>query len=224
MRRFRVAAPLALAAVLSACVHAGVLPSPAPAPPGVTLALDVGDRGEVVFEVPNGWKATSGEPEPSAPGSIRFEAPSGHFVLVVTPLWGQGAPTEPLEPEVARVLVEAERDRAREGAVEKDPAVRPFEAPGLHGWYFAATDRELAEAKRPLEPDEYRCLVRGAAVVGPLVLAFTLLDDGDGPQREAALALVQGATHRPVPAPRPPPPPSEPTGRTHADPSTWAVP
>jgi hypothetical protein len=223
MRRFRAAALFPLAAGLAACAHLGSPPTPAPAPPGVTLAMDVGERGEVVFQVPNGWKATSDEPDPPMPGSVRFEPPSGHFIIVVTPLWGPGQPTEPLGPEVARVLVEAGRDRALQGSVERDLPVRPLEPPGLRGWYFSATDRELAEAKRLPGPDQYRCLVQGAAVAGPLVLAFTLLDDGDGPQRELALALVRGATHRPVPASDPPAPPSEPTGRTHADPSTWAI-
>jgi hypothetical protein len=59
-------------------------------------------------------------------------------------------------------------------------------------------------------------------VAGPLLLAFSLLDDGDGPQRPLALALVRGATHRPAPR-RPPEPPGQPIGRGHGDPSTWAV-
>jgi hypothetical protein len=221
MRCFPAAALLSLAAGLPACAHLGS--TPAPVPPGVTLAMDVGVRGEVIFQVPNGWKATSGESEPPVPGSIQFEPPTGHFIIIVTPLWGPGESTEPLGPEVARVLVEAGRDRALEGSVEMELPVRPLQPPGLAGWYFAATDRELAEAKRPPEPDEYRCLVQGAAVAGPLVLAFTLLDDGDGPQREVALALVRGATHRPVPKPGAAAPPSEPPGRTHVDPSTWAI-
>jgi hypothetical protein len=221
MRRSREAALLAVA--FTACAHAGPAPTRTPGLPGVMLAVDVGERGEVIFQVPNGWQATSGEPAPPLPGSIRFDPPTGHFALVVTPLWGPGGSTEPLGLEVARVLVEAARDQARQGAVEQELALRPLEPPGLRGWYFAATDRTLAEGDRAREPDQYRGLVQGAAVAGPLLLAFTLLDDGGGPQRATALALVRGAIHRPAPAPHPPEPPSEPTGRTHADPSTWAI-
>ena len=46
-----------------------------------------------------------------------------------------------------------------------------------------ATDRELGDGARTPGPDEYRCLVQGVAVAGPVLLAFSLLDDGDGPQR-----------------------------------------
>src|SRR5512137_1879677 len=191
MRRSPSAALLAL--LCAACVHAGpprpAAAGPAPArPAGVRLAADLGERGVLVFLVPDGWKATSGEAVPGEPATVRFEPPAGHHVLVVTPLWGPGDATEPLGPEAARVLVEAARDRALAGAVEKDLPILPLEPPGLAGWYFASTDRELAEPGRPIEPDDYRCAVQGAVVAGPLVLAFTLLDDGDGPQRREALA------------------------------------
>lgn len=215
----RAAALLPLAVAVMACAHAGAARTPAAEPSGVTLALASGERGEVVFQVPGGWKATSGEPEPAGSGSIRFEPAAGHLVLVVTPLWGPREGSEPLRPGVAEALVEAERDRALEGAVEAELPLRPLETPGLPGWYFAATDRELARSKQPSDPDQYRCLVQGAAVAGPLLLAFTLLDDGEGPRRSAALALVRGASHRPGSGS----PPGAPAARGHGDPSTWVV-
>lgn len=211
---------LLLALAATACAHAGSPRAPAPAPPGVTVAVDAGERGEVAFLVPGGWKATSGEPEPAGSGSIRFEPPEGHLILVVMPLWGNGEASEPVRPGVAEALVQAERDRALEGAVEAELPLRPLEAPGLQGWYFAATDWELAGSRSPPDPDQYRCLVQGAVVAGPLLLAFTLLDDGEGPQRSAALALVRGASHRPASGSRP----GAPAGRGHGDPSTWMVP
>jgi hypothetical protein len=208
-----------LAVALAGCAHAG--PGPGRPAPGIRLAVDSGERGEVTFQVPAGWKATSGEPEPPLPGSVRFEPPAGRLVLVVTPLWGSGEPGEPVEPQVARALVEAARDRALEGAVEGDLPIRPLPSPGLVGWYFAATDRELVESGRTPGPDEYRCLVQGVALAGPLLLAFSLLDDGDVPQREAALALVTGASHRP--AQPHPPGDGEPARRDDTDPSAWGV-
>jgi hypothetical protein len=220
--------PVVLALLTAACAHAGAPRAEAraeaakPGPAGVRLAADLGERGVVVFLVPDGWKATSGEPVPGAAATLRFEPPAGHHLLVVTPLWGPGDSNEPLGPEVARVLVEAARDRAREGAVEGELPIRPLEPPGLAGWYFASTDRELQESGRPPDPDEYRCAVQGAVVAGPLVLAFNLLDDGDGPQRREALSLLQGATHHPA-APAQAEVPREPSVRTHSDPSTWAV-
>jgi hypothetical protein len=221
MRSTPPAALLALA-LAAGCAHR--TPAPAQAgPPGVRLAVEVGERGEVVFLVPAGWKATNGEPEPPLPSSVRFEPPLGHFALIVTPIPGPGEVNDPVGPDVARVLVEAARDRALDGAVERQLPLVALETPGLRGWYFAVTDRELAEAGVPAGPDDYRCLVQGAVVVGPLVLAFSLLDDGAGPDREVALALVRGALHRPPPPPRPAEPASEPPGRRHADPSGWSL-
>jgi len=222
MPRLQAAAVFALALAVAGCAHRR--PAQAGAPPsGVRLAVDVGERGEVTFLVPDGWKATSGEPDPPLPGSVRFEPPAGHFVLTVTPLWGEGEATEPLGPDVARALVEAARDRARAGAVEEEAPLRPLEAPGLSGWYYAVTDRELAESKRSPAPDEYRCLLQGAVVAGPLVLGFSLLDDGDGPHREVALGLVRGVTHRPVSAATPTEPAGEAAGRSRASPATWPL-
>jgi hypothetical protein len=55
------------------------------------------------------------------------------------------------------------------------------------------------------------------------VLAFSLLDDGDGPHRKEALALVRGAQHRPAEPPRPPEPASEPSVRSQVDPASWTL-
>jgi len=224
MARLRIAALLAVALAVAGCAHRGKPPRAAPAPAaGVRLAIDVGDHGEVAFLVPNGWKATSGEPDPPLPGSIRFEPPAGHFLVTVTPLWGPGEATEPLDSEVARLLVEAARDRALAGALEAELPVRELDGPGLPGWYYAVTDRDLVESKRPPGPDEYRCLMQGAVVAGQVVLVFSLLDDGDGPHRAQVLGLVRGATHRPAAVVTSPGPSSEPPGRSHADPATWPV-
>jgi hypothetical protein len=215
-------AALLAVALAAGCAHRAPAPAQA-APPGVRLAVEVGERGEVVFLVPAGWKATNGEAEPPLPPSVRFEPALGHFALIVTPIPGPGDATGPVEPDVARALVEAARDRALEGATERELPLLALEPPGLRGWYFAATDRELAEAGGPAGPNDYRCLMQGAVVAGPLVLAFSLLDDGAGPHREVALGLVRGALHRPLPSPPTAEPASEPPGRRHADPSSWAL-
>jgi hypothetical protein len=61
----------------------------------------------------------------------------------------------------------------------------------VKGFWFTATDRDLAG--REPGPDEWRCILQGAAAVGPVLLAFTLLDDGPGPQRAELLGVVRGA-------------------------------
>ena len=66
MVRPRVAGLLALLA--ASCAHGG--PRPTAPPVGVRLAVDLGERGEVVFQVPSGWKVTSGEAESGSAASI----------------------------------------------------------------------------------------------------------------------------------------------------------
>lgn len=172
MARHRSAALLAVT-LAAGCAHRGRPPASPPATAaGVRLAIDVGEHGEVAFLVPIGWKATSGEPDPPLPGSVRFEPPAGHFLVTVTPLWGPGEATEPLDRDVARLLVEAARDRALDGALEAELPLQELDGPGLPGWYYAVTDRELVESKRSPGPEEYRCLVQGAVVAGPVVLVF----------------------------------------------------
>ena len=222
MARLQSAALLAVTLAAIGCAHRGKPLAAAPAA-GVRVAIDVGDHGEVAFLVPDGWKATSGEPDPPLPGSIRFEPPAGHFLLTVTPLWGPGEATEPIDLDVARLLVEAARDRALEGALEAELPLRELDGPGLPGWYYTVTDRDLVESKRTPAPDEYRCLLQGAVVAGPVVVVFSLLDDGEGPHRAQVLGLVRGASHRPAAAGPSPRASSEPTGRSHADPATWPV-
>jgi hypothetical protein len=222
-----------LAAALAGCAHApAARPAAAPAstrpdaptadqPAGVAVAIEVADRGTLVFQVPSGWRVTSGEGQPPLPATLRFEPPAGHFVLLVTPLWDPEQPGRPLGPDVARALVEETRDRALETALERELPLVALPGTAGVGWYFTSTDRELSKRASPPGPEEYRAMAQGAVSIGTMVLAFTLLDDGDGPQRAGALALVQGAVLRPPPG-DPAAEPEQPA-RSHRDPSGWTL-
>jgi hypothetical protein len=158
-------------------------------------------HGRLLVEIPPGWTATAGEADPPLPATLRLEPPEGRGALLLTPTWDPGAPPEaPASPDAVRLLVELALRKAAEAAAEDPLELRELGG-GAVGWWFAATDRELLPGGRAPEPDEYRCLVQGAAVVGGLLLPFTLLDDGDGPHRAVALEVVRRARHQPPGAP-----------------------
>jgi len=194
---------VALILLLAACAHRAPAPAASPASSsGARLAWEVLGHGRLVLDIPPGWLATTGDADPPLPATLRLEPPAGRLVLLLTPTWDPSAPSEaPASVESVRLLVELARQKAAESSLESPLTL--LDLGGAVGWYFAATDRELTAGGRLLEPDEYRCLVQGAAVVGGLSLAFTVLDDGDGPARAAALELVRRARHQPLGAPAP---------------------
>jgi hypothetical protein len=193
--RWRVAGRLriALAALAIACASAQRT-----RPPQVERrSFEVPGHGALEVGVPTGWNATVGAGEDAEPATVELAPSDRAFVLLLTPFWNpadEGGATA----ETAQLLVEMARRKALEGAEEKEiPLMELAGEGGVHGFWFAASDRSLAG--RPVGKEEYRHLLQGAAVVGRVLLAFTLLDNGPGPQRDAALELVRTARHHPAP-------------------------
>jgi hypothetical protein len=184
------------AAVLAAAGCAAAKPRPPPPRPRppARSAFDVPGHGTLELAVPPGWTARLDEGDPSAPRTIRLGAPGADFVAYLAPFWNPGEPEDPAaRADGAQLLAELARRGALAGSVEREIPLEELVGDGVHGFWFAATDRELA-GKEPAA-GEYRHLLQGAAAVGPLVVAFTLLDNGPGPQRAALLALVRGARY-----------------------------
>jgi hypothetical protein len=189
---------LVLSALLVACAHRpAVAPAAPAAPTGARLAWELPGQGRLLLGVPPGWTATTGDADPPLPATVRLEPPQGRQVLLLTPTWDPGTPPEaPASLEAAHLSVELARRKAAESSVEVPLPLLELGGDAT-GWYFAATDRELVEGGRPPGPDEYRCLLQGAALVGGLTVGFTLLDDGDGPHRAVVLEVVRRARHLP---------------------------
>jgi hypothetical protein len=103
--------------------------------------------------------------------------------------------------DAVRLLVELARRSALSGAVERDIPLEELGGAEARGFWFLSTDRTLAG--RAPGPGEFRHRLQGAAAVGPLVVGFTLLDQGPGPQRAQLLELVRGARHVPAGEPSP---------------------
>lgn len=181
---------LAVAAVLGACATAR---APAPAAPERRAFAVPGD-GALEIAIPPGWVALAERREPPAPPTIRLEPPGGGFVALLTPFWSPQAPDDAgARAETAQLLAELARREALAGALEREVALEELVGEGVHGFWFAVTDRALVDAEPG--PDEYRHLLQGAAAVGRLLVAFALLDQGPGPHRAALLEVVRGARH-----------------------------
>ncbi len=184
-------APLAAAALLAACAHGR---SREPADGTGRRALVVNGHGRRVVAIPAGWRATESA-EGAAPGpTVKLEKPGEKFVVLLTPLWNPGEPEPPqARADTARLFAELGRRSALAGSVEQDIPLEELEGPAVRGAYFSATDSTLVG--RETGPGEYRHVLQGAAAVGPVILAFTVLDDEPGPWRDQALELVRGARH-----------------------------
>jgi hypothetical protein len=158
-------------------------------------AFAIPGHGAIELPVPRGWVAEAAHPDGSGPVTIRLEQPGGSFVALLTPFFNPGdGEGQPNGPDTARLFADLARRNAMPGAVEAEVPLQRLAGPGgVSGFWFAATDRSLAG--REPGPEEWRHVVQGAAAVGPLVVAFTLLDNADGPQRETVLEIIGGARH-----------------------------
>ncbi len=214
-RRALLAPPVVLVAAalaLGACAgrRGGAQPTP------VRQRFEVPGHGALEVAVPPGWKASTAEGEEPMPLTVRLEpraAEAGRFVVLLTPFWNpartaEDVPEQPAGPgalgadaqeDTAQLLAELARRKALATSAEQEIALQELRGEaGVHGYWFAATDRALAQMQ-PGE-GEWRHLMQGAAAVGDLILAFTLLDNATGPQRDAVLDVVRSARHLPAPA------------------------
>lgn len=197
--RARVAAALFAAAVFAlACAGRR-----APAAAETAQRFDVPGDGALELDVPRGWRTTIGDAESPAAMTIRLDAAGGGFLVLLTPFWNRPAPSAEPGPkgpeaaaETAQILAELARRKALASSVEREIALEELRGEGgVHGYWFQATDRAL-EGKEPGE-DEWRHVLQGAAAVGELIVAFTLLDNAPGQQRDAVLDLVRRARYLP---------------------------
>ena len=159
-------------------------------------AFLVRGHGRLLVALPPGWNATEGEEGEGPAQTIRLEKPDAKFVVLLTPLWNPGEPEPPqARADTARLFAELGRRRALSGSVEREIPLEELEGSGPRGAYFSATDADLVD--RESGPNEFRHVLQGAAAVGPVILAFSVLDDEPGPWRDQTLELVRGARHVP---------------------------
>jgi hypothetical protein len=193
--------------------------------------FEVPGDGAIELPVPAGWNVTvrPGEGDAAAP-TVRLEPGRGQFAVLLTPFLsregggdagGEGSDGDASTAETAQALAELARRRALQTSVEHEIGLEEIRGDEVHGYWFAATDKALQGTKP--EPGEWAHVVQGAAAVGDLILAFTLLDNGPGPQRRQVLEMVRGARQVP-PEPGGAPATASDTPGFEPDPSAATVP
>ena len=157
----------------------------------VMMSYWVPGHGTVDLAVPKSWRVvnTGGEDEP--PLTLKFlldQGSSSMFMLSLAPMnlaEFEGEDTVELRRRVLRGGEELLPE-----SVENRVQVRILEGRDVVGYYFSLTD------KAP-KPDEYGYITQGAAIVGDLVMTFTLLSmDDNSISREQVVELVKSARHR----------------------------
>ena len=198
-----------------ACAHAARRRLAAPAA-GVTA----GHRTSATRARWSSWCRTAGR-RPAAsrirprPGSIRFEPPAGHFLADRHAALGDRARRASRSSPTWPACWSRRRATGRSrGRWRRSCPLRPLEGPGLPGWYFAVTDRDLAESKRRRTRTSTAAWCRVPWWPARWCWSSACSTTATGPHRAQVLALVRGASHRPAAAGRPRRRASRPGGRT----------
>lgn len=150
-------------------------------------------HGELEVALPAGWRYTTeptpggalddqGKEAPPQGDTLRLEPEQGtKFLLRATPAWMPKA-----DAKQAAGWMKA---RVFNQTVEGDPPIQEFKGSRNVVYWFKATN------KNPV-PGEHDRMVQGAAVVGELLVGFTLLyHPGDLPERDVVLKALGDARH-----------------------------
>ncbi len=151
-----------------------------------TRKVEIKDHGSFEISLPSGWKySTEPTPDVEAGGdTITLAPPTGEkFLLKATPVW---------VPETHRDAKEAAgwmRVRLYNQTVEQDIPIEEYKGSRNTVYWFASTN------KNP-EPGEHEAMVQGVAIVGELMVGFTLLHHtGTLPERLVVLKARGNARH-----------------------------
>ncbi|HSN90104.1 MAG TPA: hypothetical protein VLS93_02650 [Anaeromyxobacteraceae bacterium] len=168
---------------------------PVEPPPPAERRFEIPGQGDLLVPLPAGWTESQLEQDPGTPPTFQLEPGDGAFLLLVTPLWNPDDPEAPARLEQARALVEYARREMAAAALEAELPLVELAGDGARGYWFQATDRTLAGKPKPA--GEWLHVLQGAVAVGRLVVAFTLLDDADGPHRRLVLDAMRAARQEP---------------------------
>ena len=160
-----------------------------------TRRVAVPQHGELEIVLPAVWRSTTeptpaGEPDkegkvpPPEGDTLRTEPAQGtKFLLMATPAW------VPVEARNAKEAASWMKRRLFNQTVEADPFIEEFKGSRNVVYWFKATN------KNP-NPGDHDRMVQGAAVVGELLVGFTMLyHPGDLPERDVVLKALGDARH-----------------------------
>lgn len=147
-------------------------------------SVPVPDHGAFEIALPSAWRySTEATPQGGAE-TLRLDPAKGNrFVLLATPAW---VPVEKRDGKEAAMWM---RVRLHGQTVEQDIPVEEFRGGRNRVFWFKATNRWPSSGEHPM-------MVQGVAIVGELMVGFTLLHyPGDLPERELVLKALGDAKH-----------------------------
>ncbi len=151
---------------------------------GTARKVTVPEHGAFEISLPSGWRYST-EPSPEGGGdTLRLEPPTGdRFLLMATPVW------VPESNRDARSAATWMRVRLHNQTVEQDIPIEEFKGSRNTVYWFTATNKNPA-------PGEPEAMVQGVAMVGELMVGFTLLHHaGSLPERVEVLKALGSARH-----------------------------
>ncbi len=178
-----------IGALLLACalgVSAAVLE------PGQQQRFSIPGHGNLVLNIPTGWRVASNSLQEPPAVSLRIGPASGDaFSIQVSTVWIDPAKASDLSPESFKERMQQSAAELLPKSVEKEARVMELRGKESTGYYFSLTDKESTSA-----PGDYKYMTQGTAVTGRLVTVFTILQHDLAPSlREQALRLFTDATY-----------------------------
>lgn len=147
-------------------------------------------HGQLELAVPSTWSTDLRRAPGRLPPTLEIRQQAGApFEILITVIWPmrQEIPLPDL-PTLHEEVASAAKT-AQSQAIDTRIVVRDLVGPTVRGYYFSATDRAPKEG-------EYKYMTQGAARVGRINLAFTILtNDGQESVVKAALKMLREATH-----------------------------
>ena len=174
---------MSLKAVLASSLLA--LSVPALALAGDTKrSVEVPEHGAFEIALPSSWRYSTETTPQGGAETLRLDPSKGNrFVLLATPAW------VPVDQRDGRDKAMWMRVRLHGQTVEQDIPIEEFQGSRNKVFWFKATNRAPSAGEHP-------ALVQGVAVVGELVVGFTLLYyPGDLPERDVVLKALGDAQH-----------------------------
>jgi hypothetical protein len=164
-------------APLRAFLDKMTLVAPAVGEAAATRELNVAltPRGSIVLSVPAAWFEEIVRAGADIPPTIRLRPPGGGgipFLVLITPIWSNKPDSLPPTPESTRAIAANSAKSVQPKALERDLPLREFNGAEALGYYFSATDANPPKG-------EYKFLTQGAARLGDLQIAFTILSNDE---------------------------------------------
>jgi hypothetical protein len=138
-------------------------------------------RGTLLVKTPAAWGFRT-KPRVT-PRDIQFMDPGGDYQMMLTLFPDAQAVLK--GETTARAFVEKARDAAKPHAVEADLPLVAMQGKSGSGFYFQVTDKDLVD--KPVKPEDWKYLRRGALFVGDSLLFFSLFSN------EKESSVVEGA-------------------------------